>query len=82
MFMFLVPFLHGLTAFFILLWEMIRGEGSSFQLTDILRMFSGNSLVIQWLGLHISTAGDPGSVPGQGAKILQDALCSQKKKII
>ena len=25
-----------------------------------------NTLVIQWLGLHGSTTGDPSSVPGQG----------------
>ena len=31
----------------------------------------GNSLVVQWLGLHASTAGAPGSIPGQGTKIPQ-----------
>ena len=29
----------------------------------------GNSLVVQWLGLHASTARGPGSIPGQGTKI-------------
>ena len=29
----------------------------------------GNSLAVQWLGLHISTAGTLGSIPGRGAKI-------------
>ena len=29
----------------------------------------GNSLVVQWLQLHASTAGGRGSVPGQGTKI-------------
>ena len=24
------------------------------------------SLVVQWLGLHDPSAGDPGSIPGQG----------------
>ena len=27
--------------------------------------------MVQWLGLHASTAGGPGSIPGQGTKILQ-----------
>ena len=31
----------------------------------------GNSMVVQWLGLHTSTAGDSGSIPGQGTKILE-----------
>ena len=40
----------------------------------------GNSLVIQWLGLHIVTAKGPGSIPGGGTKIPQAAWHSQKKK--
>ena len=40
----------------------------------------GNSLVVQWVGLHVSTAGGPGSIPGGGTKILQAARHSQKKK--
>jgi len=28
------------------------------------------SLVVQWLRLHASNAGDAGSIPGQGTKIL------------
>ena len=39
----------------------------------------GNSLVVQWLGLHASTAGGPGSIPGWGTKILQAAQHGQKK---
>jgi len=39
----------------------------------------GNSLVVQWLRLHVSTAGDLSSVLGQGTKILHSAQCSQKK---
>ena len=31
----------------------------------------GNPFVVQWLGLHISTAGGISSIPGQGTKILQ-----------
>ena len=37
----------------------------------LLRILSiGNSLAVQWLGLHASTAGDKGSIPSQGTKIL------------
>ena len=38
----------------------------------------GNSLAVQWLGLHASTSGSPGLIPGQGTKIPQAAQCSQK----
>ena len=31
----------------------------------------GNSLAAQWLGLSTFTAKGPGSIPGQGNKILQ-----------
>ena len=41
---------------------------------------SGNSLVVQWLGLCAFTAEGPGSIPGQGTKILQVAQRSQKTK--
>ena len=40
----------------------------------------GNSLVVQWLGLDIFHCHGPGSIPGQGTKILQAAQCSQKKQ--
>ena len=42
--------------------------------SDVLR----NSLVVQWLGLHASTAGGTGSVPGQGTKIPHAAWQGQK----
>ena len=29
----------------------------------------GNSLALQWVGLHTSTAEGPGSIPGWGTKI-------------
>ena len=41
---------------------------------------TGNSLVVQWLGLHASTAGGMGSIPGQGTKILYATQHGQKKK--
>ena len=37
----------------------------------------GNSLVVQWLGLHSLTAKDVGSIPSQGTKILQITWYSQ-----
>ena len=41
---------------------------------------SGNSLVVQWLGLGASTAGGLGSIPGWGTKISQATQCSPPKK--
>ena len=40
----------------------------------------GNSLVVQWLGLHASTEGGMASIPGRGTKIPQAAGCGQKIK--
>ena len=40
----------------------------------------GNSLAVQWLGLHALTAKGPGSIPGWGMKIPQATRHSQKKK--
>ena len=40
----------------------------------------GTSLVVQWLRLLASTAGDAGLIPGQKTKIPQAGLLSQKKK--
>ena len=39
-----------------------------------------NSLAIQWLGLHASTAEGMGSIPGQGTKIPHATQHDQKKK--
>ena len=33
-------------------------------------------MVVQWLGLHASTAGGVGSIPGGGAKVLFTVYCS------
>ena len=38
------------------------------------RQVLGNSLPVQWLGLHASTAGDMGSIPGWGTRNLH-AVC-------
>ena len=40
----------------------------------------GNSLVVQWLGLHAFTAKGPGSIPGQGTKIRQAAWRPKTKQ--
>ena len=37
----------------------------------------GNSLAVQWLGLHISTAGGTGLIPGRGTKVLHATWCGQ-----
>ena len=41
---------------------------------DILKMYPGTSLAVQWLTFHASTAGDMGSIPGQGTKIPHAAM--------
>ena len=41
---------------------------------------SGNSPVIQWLGLRASTSGGMGSIPGRGTKIPQATQRGKKKK--
>ena len=40
----------------------------------------GNSLVVQWLGLHTLTAEGLGSISGQASKFPQVAQCEKKKK--
>ena len=40
----------------------------------------GNSLMVQWLGLHTFTVLDVGFAPGWVTKIPQVLWCSQKKK--
>ena len=41
---------------------------------------SGNSMEVQWLGIHASTIGGMGSIPSWGTKILPAAEHSQKKQ--
>ena len=41
----------------------------------------GNSLMVQWLRLHASSAGDMSSMPGWGTKIPHATWPGQKKKI-
>ena len=40
----------------------------------------GNSVAVQWLGLHAFTAEGAGSIPSQGTKIPQAAEHGQKKQ--
>ena len=42
----------------------------------------GNSLVAQWLRLHVSTAGGLDSIPGQGTKIPHALQVWPKKREI
>ena len=41
---------------------------------------SGTFLAVQWLRLCASTAGDAGSIPGQGTKILHAAQTAKEKE--
>ena len=54
-------------------WVLISGSITKIQ-------YPGNSLVVQWLGLHAFTAEGAGSVPGWGTNIPQAEWHSQKKK--
>ena len=47
---------------------------------EIKKAIPGNSLVVQWLGLHTLTAEGLGSIPGQGTKIPQAAQQKKKKE--
>ena len=46
---------------------------------NLKKMIQGNSLVVQWLGLCTSTAGDMGVTPGWGTQIL-DVIQPKKEK--
>ena len=39
----------------------------------------GDSLVVHWLGFHAFTAKGPGSIPGQGTKILKASKVTKKQ---
>ena len=41
----------------------------------------GKTVVVQWLGLHISMAGGPSSVPGLGTKIHKLQDMATKKEV-
>ena len=46
----------------------------------IIKLDTGTSLVIQWLRLHTSAAGGPGSIPGRGTRSCMLCSAAQKKK--
>ena len=56
--------------------EMGKWEWGSFKFS--FKTTLRTSLEVQWLGLRASTAGDMGSIPGQGTKNPQAARHSQK----
>ena len=56
-------------------------ETTDVKLNATWRGGGGNSLAVQWLGLRAFTAGGPGSIPGEGSKILKTAGHSQGRKI-
>ena len=58
------------------LWMLWEG-GSK---VAILKRAVGNSLAVQWLGLHASTVGGLGLIPGQGTKIPQAVQQGKRKK--
>ena len=43
---------------------------------------SGNSLVVQWLGLHAVTTKVPGSIFGQGTKIPNAVLHTHTRELL
>ena len=56
------------------------GGGSAVRHGPLQRAWGpGTSLAVQWLGLCASTAGGPGSIPGQGTEIPQVMPCSPKQ---
>ena len=64
------------------MWNLKKMQMNSFtkqkQTHRHRKQIYGNSLAVQWLGLHASTAKGTGSIPGQGTKIPQAVWCSQK----
>ena len=44
------------------------------------RVKTGTSLVVQWLGLHASNAGDMGSIPGWETKMPHATWHAKKKR--
>ena len=59
-------------------WDMMKRHPRTWEkLEEIKRLVLANFLVIQWLGLHTSTARGLGSIPGQGTKAHK--LCSIAK---
>ena len=66
--------LKSISEFFVSMWnEAVSNE-------FIKKLHPGTSLEVQWLRLQACNAGGPGSIPGQGTKILHTSTktwCSQ-----
>ena len=60
-------------------WGLLDGRSPA-GCGEELRRVPGTSLVVQWLRLLTSTAGDTGSTPGWATKIPHAVQCGQKKK--
>ena len=58
---------------------MCMGRRAEEKESMIKAAYIGNSLAVQWLGLHASTAGGTGSIPGRGTNIPHAMRHSQKK---
>ena len=69
--------LKSISEFFVSMWkEAVSNE-------FIKKLHPGTSLEVQWLRLQACNAGGPGSIPGQGTKILHTSTktwCSQINK--
>ena len=59
-----------------------RGERKKMIHSALYQSSSENSLVVQWVGLHASTAGDVGSMPGWGAGSPTPRGMAKKKKAV
>ena len=66
-------FVYGFPVFLVLFVEKAVSSPIEWPWHPCWKLFWGSSLVVQRLGLGASTAGDMGSIPGRGTKILQVA---------
>ena len=60
-------------------WVNISTESSSPRIVTFKAAVTGTSIVLQWLGLCISSSGGSGWIPDQGTKIPPALQCGQNK---
>ena len=60
--------------------ELEKRNQAPFCVLHLKNQVPGNSLAVQWLGLHTFMAEGAGSTPGQGTKIPQASQCGQNNK--
>ena len=72
--------LTGHFAFYLAILTMRHVQKYSQQHCLYQQKTGGNSLEVQWLGLHVFIAEGTGSIPGRGTKILHAMLWGQKRK--